>query len=1227
MSSPSASADRNLLFGALALQADLIDQCQFAEICIAWTARKRTPLADLLVERGWLSTEECADVEKLVARKLKKHGGDAHASLAAVTTDAVRDSLADVADAEVRQSLAGLPTPPQGHALVTTVAHLPESRDRYTLSRLHATGGIGRVWLARDASLTRDVALKELRPEGAANPAVRRVSSRRRGSPAELEHPGIVPIYEVSQRLEDQAPFYTMRFVRGRTLGQAIRTYHERRVRGAAGPLELRELLGAFVGVCNAVAYAHSRGVLHRDLKPQNVVLGDFGEVIVLDWGLARLMHETVTDAAPLEVPEQSDEGATVLGQVLGTPAYMAPEQAEGRLDQLGPATDVYGLGATLYELLTGKPPFTGSEATDVLRQVTHEPPAAPRSAVPDTPRALEAVCLKALLKKPDERYGTAKELASEVEHWLAGEPVAVYREPLSARAWRWIRRHRTLVSGTAAAALVALVGLAVVLGLQARANAELRAANERERERFDLAMDAIKTFHTGVSEDVLLKQEQFKELRNRLLKGAAEFYGRLEALLENQSDIRSQRALGAAYYQLGTLTEKIGSKQEALAVHRKALAVRKKLVKSKAEDDAKVDVVLSLVMVGTLQRNTGALADARETLEEATRQGEALCSETQASGAAEEALASSYYAIGELLSDTGKRKEALESYRKALAIRQKLADAHPSVARLRFDVAGSYRVIAIELSHTGKGKEALETHREALAIQQKLAQADPSVIACQNDMALSHNLIGWLLSQTGKRQEALESYRKALSIRQKLVDVNPADTLLQSNLAWSHYSIGLELGQTGKGKEALESHRKALAIRQRLADANPTVTVLQSELATSHSNIGILLSQTGNFKEALEAYGQALAIRQKLAAANPAVTTFQSDLASSHNNIGTLLFRRKKLKEAMAAYREALVIRQKLADANASVTYFQRELAGSHYNIGLVLRLMGKGKEALESWNKALAIWQKLADANPSVVEIQSDLASSHNYIAVMLDETGKVEEALEAHRKALAIRQKLAEKYPAVPGYQVELGGSCCNLGSLLRDAGRPAESVPWFDRAIGTLTRVHRQDPQVMFPRQFLRNSFSGRARAYDRLEKHAEAMKDWDRAIELCSEQEMQSLQVERATSMVRAGKVAEAVAGVAELMKGGKWSADEWYDLACFHAVASGKAADKKREYADRAMELLHKSVKAGYKNAGHMAKDKDLDVLRGRDDFKKLLQLLPKTKGKEKQPVGVPSKK
>jgi hypothetical protein len=276
-------ADRNLLFGVLALQADLQTPARFAEACSAWAARKDTPLAYLLVERGWLSPADRADVDRLLQRKLAKYAGDARASLAEVATDSVKRSLAAIEDADVRQSLAGLSPPPKtAHVLLSTTDHLPETRERYTLSRLHATGGIGRVWLARDASLVsrqspidrclvvnlpkflrnslrltyqseidrilgRDVALKELRPERAGNPAVWDRFLKEARVTGQLEHPGVVPIYEVGRRPDDRSPFYTMRFVRGRTLAEAIRTYHQRQAQGEAGPLELR--VGAADGV------------------------------------------------------------------------------------------------------------------------------------------------------------------------------------------------------------------------------------------------------------------------------------------------------------------------------------------------------------------------------------------------------------------------------------------------------------------------------------------------------------------------------------------------------------------------------------------------------------------------------------------------------------------------------------------------------------------------------------------------------------------------------------------------------------------------------------------------------------------------------------------------------------------------------------------------------------------------------------------------------------------
>jgi PAS domain S-box-containing protein len=414
------NTDRNLLFAVLALQADVLDADQFIKVCTLWTTRKQTALADLLIELGWITPTDRADVERLVERKLRRHGGDPRACLGAVGDD-VKRSLASLQDDDIQKSLCDVPMADALTAMVTIDEAMPRPQERYALTRLHASGGIGRIWVARDTAFGRHVALKELRPERAALASHRTRFLQEARITGQLEHPGIVPVYELAVRPDDQQPFYTMRFVKGRTLSEAARRWHQTRVQSQAGMLDLVPLLNAFVTVCNTVAYAHSRGVIHRDLKGENVVLGDFGEVVVLDWGLAKLVDRTGEPAEPSHTVDyvgSSDVGLTVQGQAIGTPAYMAPEQASGRVDRIDRHTDIYGLGAILYEVLTGGPPFSGTDTHEVLRKVREERPPLPRERWAEVPPALEGICLRALAKSPTDRFASAIELATAVQSW-----------------------------------------------------------------------------------------------------------------------------------------------------------------------------------------------------------------------------------------------------------------------------------------------------------------------------------------------------------------------------------------------------------------------------------------------------------------------------------------------------------------------------------------------------------------------------------------------------------------------------------------------------------------------------------------------------------------------------------------------------------------------------------------------------------------------------------------
>lgn len=407
--------DDNVLFGALALQTGLIDSEQFTESCKLWKSRSDQSLRDVLVERGWLSPDDANHLQYLHERTLDRHQGDVRSTLNALPS-VLRKCLAALEILDSEKTVAAPAA--AANAESQRVAGTPASANRYEFKSLHASGGIGRIWVARDLQLDRDVALKELLPERTGNNKASARFLREARLTGQLEHPGIVPVYELAFRGDTNEPFYTMRLVRGRTLASAIDAYHAKRSEGRTETLEFVDLLTAFVAVCNTIAYAHSRGILHRDLKGENVILGNFGEVIVLDWGVAKFMGQTDETVERSDLDETQDPHLTIQGEIVGTPAYMAPEQAEGRLEQIDERTDIFGLGAILYAILTGRPPFVGSSTLQVLMAAIRAQPTPPRELVPDVPEAVEEICLKAMAKVPADRYASATELAQEVQRW-----------------------------------------------------------------------------------------------------------------------------------------------------------------------------------------------------------------------------------------------------------------------------------------------------------------------------------------------------------------------------------------------------------------------------------------------------------------------------------------------------------------------------------------------------------------------------------------------------------------------------------------------------------------------------------------------------------------------------------------------------------------------------------------------------------------------------------------
>jgi WD40 repeat protein/serine/threonine protein kinase len=417
-------------------------------------------------------------------------------------------------------------------SLATPVSHelqrLPlRSRERYELIEEYARGGLGRVWRARDQDLDRQLALKEILSP---NPTTQTRFIREALTTARLEHPSIVTVHDAGRTAGGEL-FYTMNLVAGRTLAEVVS--------GATTLSDRLTLLPRMLAVVEAVAYAHDQGVLHRDLKPNNVMIGSFGETTVLDWGLAK----DLSDSAPEHQAEWATrppevEGLTRLGTVVGTPAYMPPEQASGHA--VDTRADIYSLGACLYFVLSGNPPYSVTGETDVLEAVRRQPPTPLLRLAPEVPRDLASIVVRAMARAPEDRYPTAQALALDLSRYLSGQQVLSYRYLLWERAARWLQRHRSV-------AIASLISLAVVLGgvvVTGLRESVLRRTAEVERGRAERSTRS------------LLEQQGRSELASGHPRRAAVFLA--EALRQAPGDLalqyllsQSVRPVAAARHQL----------------------------------------------------------------------------------------------------------------------------------------------------------------------------------------------------------------------------------------------------------------------------------------------------------------------------------------------------------------------------------------------------------------------------------------------------------------------------------------------------------------------------------------------------------------------------------------------------------------------------------------------------------------------------------------------------
>lgn len=467
--------EEDIAIAAELLQAGLVNEREIVAAVSDWSIHGSVSLADHLEKRQLLSAEQIDALrQRAVARVDRARRSIAGGSQMPAAGKSMMLATLERLDGSGRVAkLLGVTVAARGGEDEARVME-----GRYELIRKLGQGGLGRVWLARDVNLNRHVALKEIsHGAGVAESVIERFKYEAEIT-GRLEHPSIVPIYQLGQDRATGRAFYAMRFLGKATLQDSINEYHERREAGDDDPMLLRRLLTAFVNVCHAIGHAHSRKVIHRDLKPENVVIDSFGQVIVIDWGLAKIIDDASVESL-MDSSATSSADRTSEGQVLGTPLYMAPEQAAGRLDELDSRTDIYGLGAILFAIVTGNAPHektqrqsadSGLGARGMISVIATGVAPAARDVNAEVDPALEAICSKAMSRRRYARYQQAVDLAEDVQRWMAGEKVTAYRESFRQRAGRAISQHRRLSQALVAVTMVVLVAL-TTLAMAARQN------------------------------------------------------------------------------------------------------------------------------------------------------------------------------------------------------------------------------------------------------------------------------------------------------------------------------------------------------------------------------------------------------------------------------------------------------------------------------------------------------------------------------------------------------------------------------------------------------------------------------------------------------------------------------------------------------------------------------------------------------------------------------------
>jgi serine/threonine-protein kinase len=704
-------------------------------------------------------------------------------------------------------------------------------------------GGMGVVYKARQRGLNRIVALKMVLAGAHADAQHLARFQIEAEAVARLQHPNIVQIYEVGE--QDGLPFFSLEFVDGGAL--------DRKLGGKPQPPRVAAQLCATLA--RAMHFAHEHGIIHRDLKPANVLMTVDGIPKITDFGLAKRLEE--------------DSGQTASGTIMGTPSYMAPEQARGDVRDLGPRSDLYSLGAMLYELITGKPPFQGPTRMDTVMKVMREEVVAPSRLQPDVPRDLETICVKCLQKEPAKRYGNCYELAEDLNRFLIGEPIQARPVGNLERVARWCRRNPGWAAmwGGIAVLLVVVAGGSLYAAItinaakqQAEKNARIATKNEevakqneaKAREFGNSASLAYATLIGEVQEKMRDKPD-LQNLKKQILEPAIKGLQVLIARMDDNKDAFNLSNLADAHRKMGDLYRELGQMDQAYNQFQETHRIMEDIALANPNDeDLQVQLVKSWLALGDLARDAkGDTARAREDYKRALAIANDLAEHPRSAQLSpidrKKLVAYVYYKLGDIADDP---VEAREYYTQSLTRRLEWRKAQPEVVDAIVDVANCYHDLARVSFHSHDPEAARRYWGECLQLKEEVLNRRPQSVSAKLYLAFEHERLGDFQVRTGNPEAGKKSLLNALARYDQLAKADPANEETRKHLSRACYLLGTAYLRLRNQELAAENYAKALQMRRALAEKDTADLRKQKDYMVN-------LARCGQHKTAVKMAGE----------------------------------------------------------------------------------------------------------------------------------------------------------------------------------------------------------------------------------------------------------------------------------------------------------------------------------------------------------------------------------